>query len=142
MKATQLERYYPDLIDPRFETALAVVHSRFSTNTLGTWDLAHPFNLLAHNGEINTVRGNASWLAARQPQLRSEALGADLQKLYPIAEERWSDSAKLDAALELLVMSGRSLEHARHHAGAAGMDRPVHRPGRRCAGDVRVPRRP
>ena len=112
LKATQLEHYYPDLVDPRFETALAVVHSRFSTNTLGTWDLAHPFNLLAHNGEINTVRGNASWLAARQPQLRSEALGADLQKLYPIAEERWSDSAKLDAALELLVMSGRSLEHA------------------------------
>ena len=112
LKATQLERYYPDLTDPRFETALAVVHSRFSTNTLGTWDLAHPFNLLAHNGEINTVRGNASWLAARQPQLRSQALGSDLQKLYPIAEERWSDSAKLDAALELLVMSGRSLEHA------------------------------
>ncbi len=73
LKATQLERYYPDLVDPRFESALAVVHSRFSTNTLGTWDLAHPFNLLAHNGEINTVRGNASWLAARQPQLRSEA---------------------------------------------------------------------
>ena len=112
LKASQLDRYYRDLADPRFETALAVVHSRFSTNTLGTWDLAHPFNFLAHNGEINTVRGNASWLAARQPQLRSEALGADLQKLYPIAEERWSDSAKLDAALELLVMSGRSLEHA------------------------------
>ncbi len=112
LKATQLERYFPDLVDPRFESALAVVHSRFSTNTLGTWDLAHPFNMLAHNGEINTVRGNASWLAARQPQLRSELLGADLQKLYPILEERWSDSAKLDAALELLVLGGRSLEHA------------------------------
>ncbi len=89
------------------------MHSRFSTNTLGTWDLAHPFNLLAHNGEINTVRGNANWLAARQPQLRSQALWATTcRSCYPIAEERWSDSAKLDAALELLVMSGRSLEHA------------------------------
>ncbi|MGZ4481383.1 MAG: glutamate synthase large subunit, partial [Gaiellales bacterium] len=112
LKATQLSAYYRDLRDARFASALALVHSRFSTNTLGTWDRAHPFNLLAHNGEINTVRGNANWLAAREPQLRSELLGSDLQKLFPIAEERWSDSAKLDAALELLVMGGRSLAHA------------------------------
>src|SRR5579862_9058799 len=112
LRASQLRAYFPDLRDPAFESALAVVHSRFSTNTLGTWDLAHPFNLLAHNGEINTVRGNAAWLAAREPQLASELLGDDLQKLFPIAEDRWSDSAKLDAALELLVLAGRPLEHA------------------------------
>src|SRR5262249_19386394 len=103
---------YPDLHDPAYESALAVVHSRFSTNTLGTWDLAHPFNLLAHNGEINTVRGNGAWLSAREPQLRSELFGGDLQKLFPIADERWSDSAKLDAVTELLVLGGRSLPHA------------------------------
>ena len=124
--------YYPDLRDPRFESALALVHSRFSTNTLGTWDLAHPFNLLAHNGEINTVRGNANWLAAREPQLRSELLGDDLQKLYPIVEERWSDSAKLDAAVELLVLGGRSLAARADHARAAGLDRSRARPGRRA----------
>jgi glutamate synthase (NADPH) large chain len=112
LRAPQLGAYYDDLRDPRFESALALVHSRFSTNTFGTWDLAHPFNLLAHNGEINTVRGNANWLAAREPQLRSGLLGDDLQKLYPIVDERWSDSAKLDAAVELLVLGGRSLAHA------------------------------
>ncbi|MGN6380262.1 MAG: glutamate synthase large subunit [Gaiellales bacterium] len=112
LTASQLAAFYPDLTDPGFESALALVHSRFSTNTLGTWDLAHPFNLLAHNGEINTVRGNANWLAAREPQLRSELYGGDLQKLFPIAEDRWSDSAKLDAALELLVLGGRSVAHA------------------------------
>src|SRR5436190_4374532 len=112
LKATQLREFYDDLRDVRYETALALVHSRFSTNTLGTWDLAQPFAMLAHNGEINTVRGNANWLAAREPQLRSAALGRDLQKLFPIAEERWSDSAKLDAMTELLVLDGRSLPHA------------------------------
>ena len=112
LTSPQLAGYYEDLSDPAFESPLALVHSRFSTNTFGTWDLAHPFNLLAHNGEINTVRGNGNWLAAREPQLRSQLLGDDLQKLFPIAEERWSDSAKLDAAIELLVMSGRSLAHA------------------------------
>jgi glutamate synthase (NADPH/NADH) large chain len=112
LKATQLGEFYGDLTDDRYETALALVHSRFSTNTLGTWDLAHPFNLLAHNGEINTVRGNGNWLAAREPQLRSELFGDDLQKLFPIAEQRWSDSAKLDAMVELLVLAGRSLPHA------------------------------
>lgn len=111
LRAFQVAPYYPDLADERYASALVLVHSRFSTNTLGTWDLAHPFNMLCHNGEINTVRGNGNWLRAREPQLRSEALGADLQKLQ-IAEDGWSDSAKLDAMLELLVMSGRSLPHA------------------------------
>ena len=112
LRATQVRSYYPDLSDPDVESALALVHSRFSTNTLGTWDLAHPFNMIAHNGEINTVRGNTNWLSAREPQLHSKLFGGDLQKLYPITEERWSDSAKLDAALELLVQAGRPLEHA------------------------------
>ncbi len=110
--ATQLGAYYPDLADPDIESALALVHSRFSTNTLGSWDLAHPFNLIAHNGEINTIRGNCNWLAAREPQMHSKLFGDDLQKLYPITEEGWSDSAKLDAALELLLQAGRPLEHA------------------------------
>jgi glutamate synthase (NADPH/NADH) large chain len=112
LRARQLAAYYPDLGDASFTSALAIVHSRFSTNTLGTWDLAHPFNLLCHNGEINTIRGNQNWLHAREPQLRSELFGGDLQKLFPIIEERWSDSAKLDAMLELLVLGGRSLPHA------------------------------
>ena len=112
LRARQLDAFYPDLAEPDFASAIALVHSRFSTNTLGTWDLAHPFNFLAHNGEINTVRGNANWLRAREPQLRSELFGGDLQKLFPIADERWSDSATLDAMLELLVRGGRSLAHA------------------------------
>ncbi len=112
LRATQVRAFYPDLRDADVESALALVHSRFSTNTLGTWDLAHPFNLIAHNGEINTVRGNGNWLSAREPQLRSDLFGGDLQKLFPITEERWSDSAKLDAALELLLRAGRPLEHA------------------------------
>ena len=112
LKAGQLAAFYPELTDPGFTSPLAVVHSRFSTNTLGTWDLAHPFGFLAHNGEINTVRGNGNWLSAREPQLSSELFGRDLQKLFPIADERWSDSAKLDAVTELLVLGGRSLPHA------------------------------
>jgi glutamate synthase domain-containing protein 1 len=111
LRAAQLRSYYPDLGDPDYASAICLVHSRFSTNTLGTWDLAHPFNYVAHNGEINTVRGNANWLSAREPQLRSELFGGDLQKLFPIAEDGWSDSAKLDAAVELLVLGGRPLEH-------------------------------
>ncbi len=112
LTALQLAAYFPDLSAPDFRSAIALVHSRFSTNTLGTWDLAHPYNMIAHNGEINTVRGNHAWLVAREPQLRSELLGRDLQKLFPIAEARWSDSAKLDAVLELLVQGGRDLAHA------------------------------
>ena len=111
-RASQVGRYYPDLQNPLAESAIALVHSRFSTNTLGTWDLAQPFHYLAHNGEINTVRGNRSWMHAREPSLRSALLGDDLTKLFPIIDERWSDSAALDAALELLVMAGRTPAHA------------------------------
>ena len=112
LTARQLPAYYADLREPEIETAMALVHSRFSTNTLGSWDLAHPFHYLAHNGEINTVRGNRQWMHAREPQLRSAQLGDDLPKLFPLIDERWSDSAALDAAFELLVLAGRAPAHA------------------------------
>ena len=110
--ATQLPRYYADLGEPSVTSAMALVHSRFSTNTLGSWDLAHPFQYLAHNGEINTVRGNRSWMHAREPMLRSALYGQDLTKLFPLIDDRWSDSAALDAVFELLVTAGRSPAHA------------------------------
>ena len=112
LRGNQVAAFFPDLTAADTESALALVHTRFSTNTLGTWDLAHPFNMIAHNGEINTVRGNGNWLSAREPQMRSDLFGGNLQKLFPIADEGWSDSAKLDAALELVVQAGRPLEHA------------------------------
>ena len=112
LTARQLPAYYADLREPEIETAMALVHSRFSTNTLGSWDLAHPFHYLAHNGEINTVRGNRQWMHAREPQLRSAQLGDDLPKLFPLIDDRWSDSAALDAAFELLVLAGRAPAHA------------------------------
>jgi glutamate synthase (NADPH/NADH) large chain len=107
----QLEPFYPDLSDERFETTLALVHSRFSTNTFPSWPLAHPFRMIAHNGEINTVKGNRNWMAARQSQLKSEALG-DLSQLLPIVTPDGSDSASFDEVVELLYMAGRSLPHA------------------------------
>jgi glutamate synthase (NADPH/NADH) large chain len=107
----QLEPFYPDLSDPRFESQLALVHSRFSTNTFPSWPLAHPFRFIAHNGEINTVKGNANWMRARESQLASELLG-DIEQLKPIVSAGASDSATFDEVLELLVLSGRSLPHA------------------------------
>ena len=107
----QLEPFYPDLSDENFESALALVHSRFSTNTFPSWPLAHPFRVIAHNGEINTVKGNRNWMAARQSQLVSEALG-DLTEMLPIVTPDGSDSASFDEVVELLYMSGRSLPHA------------------------------
>ena len=107
----QLEPFFPDLSDARFESLLALVHSRFSTNTFPSWPLAHPFRFIAHNGEINTVKGNANWMAARESQLSSELLG-DLDQLKPIVSKGASDSATFDEVLELLVLSGRSLPHA------------------------------
>ena len=112
LKADQLGPYFPDLARPEMQSALALVHSRYSTNTFPQWALAQPFHMLAHNGEINTLRGNATWLLARQTQMRSPALGADLAKTLPLDFEGMSDSAVLDRALELLVRSGRSLPHA------------------------------
>ncbi|MCX8086793.1 MAG: glutamate synthase large subunit [Rhodocyclaceae bacterium] len=110
--AHQVGEYYLDLQDERVVSALALVHQRFSTNTFPTWELAHPFRMIAHNGEINTLRGNINWMAARQKAMKSKKLGADLDKLWPLIVEGQSDSASFDNALELLVMGGYSLPHA------------------------------
>jgi glutamate synthase (NADPH/NADH) large chain len=110
--ADQVGTYYLDLKEPRLVSALALVHQRFSTNTFPTWDLAHPFRLIAHNGEINTLRGNVNWIRARQGAISSPVLGNDLAKLWPLIYPGQSDSASFDNALELLVMAGYSLAHA------------------------------
>jgi len=108
----QVMEYFPDLRDPSYESALALVHSRFSTNTFPTWPLAHPFRYIAHNGEINTLRGNENWMHSRQALLKSEHFtDEEIQKLLPIIDAAGSDSAKLDNVVELLVMGGRSLPH-------------------------------
>ncbi len=112
LTSPQLRAYFPDLADPDFESALALVHSRFSTNTMPVWPLAHPFRYIAHNGEINTLRGNENWMRAREALLTSKLFTPDeIKKLLPIIEEAGSDSAKLDNVVELLHMSGRSLPH-------------------------------
>ena len=110
--ADQVGEYYLDLQDARVTSALALVHQRFSTNTFPTWDLAHPFRLIAHNGEINTLRGNVNWIRARQGAISSPVLGQDLGKLWPLIYDGQSDSASFDNALELLVMGGYSIAHA------------------------------
>ena len=110
--ADQLGTYYPDLHDPDFESALALVHQRFSTNTFPTWSLAHPYRMIAHNGEINTLRGNVNWMAARQASVSSPLFGDDIKKLWPISYEGQSDTACFDNALEFLVQGGYSLAHA------------------------------
>ena len=112
MLADQVERFYGDLADPRYVSALALVHQRYSTNTFPTWDLAQPFRYLAHNGEINTLRGNVNWMHARRSMLASEKYGPDLKKILPICTVGASDSAIFDNVLELLVLSGRSLPRA------------------------------
>src|SRR5882724_2167711 len=108
----QIATFYPDLSDPLIETAIAVVHSRFSTNTFPSWGRAHPYRYLIHNGEINTLRGNENWMYARQGMLASDLFGDDLKKVFPIIQEDGSDSAKFDNCLEFLALSGRSLPHA------------------------------
>jgi len=110
--ADQLGTYYPDLHEPDFESALALVHQRFSTNTFPTWSLAHPYRMIAHNGEINTLRGNNNWMAARQASVSSPLFGDDINKLWPISYEGQSDTACFDNALEFLVQGGYSLPHA------------------------------
>jgi glutamate synthase (NADPH) large chain len=112
LTAPQLGRYYPDLADEAFASALALVHSRFSTNTFPSWELAHPYRMIAHNGEINTLRGNVNWMRARESQLASHLFGDDLQKVLPVVRPGGSDTAVLDNVLELLVLAGRSLPHA------------------------------
>ncbi len=108
----QLAKYFPDLQDPTMETALALVHSRFSTNTFPSWDRAHPYRYIAHNGEINTLRGNINWMHAREALFESEVFGDDIKKALPIVNPNGSDSAMFDNTLELLVLSGRPLAHA------------------------------
>src|SRR5437867_4085293 len=108
----QVTRFYPDLNDPLMESALALVHSRFSTNTFPSWNRAHPYRYLAHNGEINTLRGNINWMHARQAMFESELFGDDIKKILPIINTDGSDSAMFDNCLELLVLGGRSLPHA------------------------------
>ena len=108
----QVSQFYPDLADGALETALALVHSRFSTNTFPSWDRSHPYRYLIHNGEINTLRGNENWMHTRQAMLQSNLYGEDLAKLFPIIDEEGSDSAKFDNALEFLSLSGRSVPHA------------------------------
>ncbi|MGI8882459.1 MAG: glutamate synthase large subunit [Jatrophihabitans sp.] len=108
----QLATFYPDLADPRFGSAIALVHSRFSTNTFPSWPLAHPFRLVAHNGEFNTIKGNRNWMRTRQALLESDLLGGDLSRLFPICTPEASDSATFDEVLELLHLGGRSLPHA------------------------------
>ena len=110
--ANQVNSYYADLNDTRVTSALALVHQRFSTNTFPSWDLAHPFRMIAHNGEINTMRGNINWMNARRHSMSSELFADDLQKLWPLIAEGQSDSACFDNALELLVSGGYSLAHA------------------------------
>ncbi|MEH6718578.1 MAG: glutamate synthase large subunit [Aurantimonas endophytica] len=110
--AYQLGAYYKDLTDPRFESALALVHQRFSTNTFPSWKLAHPYRMVAHNGEINTLRGNVNWMAARQASVDSELYGNDISKLWPISYEGQSDTACFDNALEFLHQGGYPLTHA------------------------------
>ncbi|HMJ01577.1 MAG TPA: glutamate synthase central domain-containing protein, partial [Conexibacter sp.] len=113
LTAPQLSGYFPDLKDERFTTRLALVHSRFSTNTFPSWELAHPYRMIAHNGEINTLRGNVNWMRARESQLASELFGDDdLDKVMPVVKQGGSDSATFDNVLELLVLAGRPITHA------------------------------
>jgi glutamate synthase (NADPH) large chain len=117
LTALQLERFFPDLTDPRYTSALALAHSRFSTNTFPSWPLAHPFRFIAHNGEINTIRGNRNWLRAREAMLANDLIppdaeGRGIERLLPVLDETASDSASFDACLELLHLGGRSLPHA------------------------------
>ncbi|MGK2929278.1 MAG: glutamate synthase large subunit [Acidimicrobiales bacterium] len=108
----QLEQFFPDLHDERFETALALVHSRFSTNTFPSWPLAHPYRMVAHNGEINTVQGNENWLRAREGSFESPRFEGSLERAYPVMTAGASDTARFDECLELLHLAGRSLPHA------------------------------
>ena len=108
----QVEPFYSDLSDPALATAIALVHSRFSTNTFPSWERAHPYRYIAHNGEINTLRGNINWMVARQSMIESDLFGPDIRKLFPLINEDGSDSAMFDNVLEFLVLGGRSLPHA------------------------------
>jgi glutamate synthase domain-containing protein 2/glutamate synthase domain-containing protein 1/glutamate synthase domain-containing protein 3 len=112
LRAIQLEEFFPELCDERTESALALMHSRFSTNTFPSWELAHPFRMVAHNGEVNTLTGNRNWMRAREGAMRSELLGDELAAVLPVIDFEASDSATIDSVIELLVRAGRSAPHA------------------------------
>src|SRR5256885_14097535 len=112
LRPTQLRHFYPDLLEPDFASALALVHSRFSTNTFPSWPLAHPYRYVCHNGEINTLRGNLTWMRVRESCIASDQFGHDVAELIPVVLEGQSDSACFDNVLELLVQAGRPLAHA------------------------------
>jgi glutamate synthase domain-containing protein 2/glutamate synthase domain-containing protein 1/glutamate synthase domain-containing protein 3 len=112
LTSPQVPAFYPDLNDERVKSSVALVHSRFSTNTFPSWELAHPYRLICHNGEINTVKGNVNWMRARESELASELFGDDLEKILPVVRPGGSDSATFDNVLELLTLGGRSLPHA------------------------------
>ena len=146
--AHQVESFYEDLRDPLCESALALVHQRFSTNTFPSWKLAHPYRFLAHNGEINTVRGNVNWMYARRGAMRSTLLGPDLDKMWPLIPHGQSDTACIDNALEILVAGGYSLAHAMMMLiPEAWAGNPLMEPERRAffakrLGEIRQHRRP
>jgi glutamate synthase (NADPH/NADH) large chain len=112
LKSDQVTTFYPDIVDPAVESALAMVHSRFSTNTFPNWARAHPYRYLCHNGEINTLRGNINWMHARESMFESDLFGADMRKILPVIDEDGSDSAMFDNAMEVLTLAGRPLSHA------------------------------
>src|SRR3569833_2402010 len=112
LNCDQVRAFYLDLQDDRVESALALVHSRFSTNTFPSWQRAHPYRMIAHNGEINTLRGNVNWMHARESMFASKRFGDDLKKCIPVIDTDGSDSGMFDNVLELLVLAGRSLPHA------------------------------
>ena len=120
----QLRCYFPDLVNPYFTSGMALVHSRFSTNTFPTWELAQPFRMIGHNGEINTIQGNRAWMQTREPLLHSEVLGT-VEGISPIVEEGMSDSASFDNVLEFFVRSGMSLPHALAMLGRGRIKIPI-----------------
>jgi glutamate synthase (ferredoxin) len=138
----QVDPFFPDLHDPALASALALVHSRFSTNTFPSWERAHPYRYVAHNGEINTLRGNINWMHARESLLKSDLFGDDMKKLLPIINEDGSDSAMFDNCLEFLVLGGRSLPHAMMMMVPEQLpDRAVGWPGFHCLHRRRANRR-
>ena len=138
LTTAQLEPFFPDLSHRSFESELALVHSRFSTNTFPSWPRSHPYRFIAHNGEINTVKGNRNWMSARESQLTSDIIPGDLDRLFPICTPGASDSASFDEVLELLHLGGRSLPARGADDDPGGLGEP-HRHGPRPAGVLRVP---
>lgn len=112
LKPDQVDKYFLDLLNPLMDSSLAVIHSRYSTNTFPQWSLAQPFRFLAHNGEINTLQGNVHWLKARSSMMHNERFGKDIEHVVPLPSDGLSDSAILDQGLELLIQAGRTLPHA------------------------------